>query len=363
MKPGKSEVWGVRALGFAVLAILTAGCVATAAGGLIQSDAPSLQLAPTSPPATPSRPQPSPTTTSPAPEPRPEEPFYVDPLSPAVQQEIEWRAQGMTAKANEIAKISRRPQGIWLTSDAGAVEQEARMIAQGAADAGAPPVVVLYDLPHRDCTGYSAGGAKDAAGYRDWLAKVVRGLGRSAPLVILEPDGIPLAVHGCLSDQQRTERFGLLTDAVTALTQQNGAQVYVDAGNPGFVLDPAPVAAALRQAGIAKAAGFALNVSNFYSTQVNRDYGHRIAADLGGAHFVIDTSRNGNGPATGDQNWCNPPGRALGTPPTRQTGDPVVDAFLWVKNPGESDGPCRPGAPPAGVWWAQYALDLATASS
>jgi endoglucanase len=83
-------------------------------------------------------------------------------------------------------------------------------------------------------------------------------------------------------------------------------------------------------------------------------------------HFVIDTSRNGNGPndmvgdgstftnystAPYDQqasvistlrsgNWCNPPGSGLGLAPRANTGNPLVDAYLWVKIPGESDGQC-----------------------
>jgi len=35
-----------------------------------------------------------------------------------------------------------------------------------------------------------------------------------------------------------------------------------------------------------------------------------------------------------------------------------VDAFLWIKIPGESDGTCQ-GCPPAGTWWPAYALGLA----
>ena len=38
---------------------------------------------------------------------------------------------------------------------------------------------------------------------------------------------------------------------------------------------------------------------------------------------------------------------------------PRMDALLWVKQPGISDGPCRPGEPGAGQWWPEYALELA----
>ncbi|WP_442538328.1 glycoside hydrolase family 6 protein, partial [Streptomyces pseudogriseolus] len=63
-----------------------------------------------------------------------------------------------------------------------------------------------------------------------------------------------------------------------------------------------------------------------------------------------------------DERWCNPPGRALGETPTTRTADPLVDAYLWIKRPGESDGECK-GGPKAGEWWEDYALDLARAST
>jgi endoglucanase len=293
--------------------------------------------------------------------------LYVNPTSSAAQQETSWRAGGRAADADQIAKIARQSQGTWFTTDSAQAQQNAHTLAQQAAASGQTPLAVLYNLPDRDCAGYSAGGAPDAATYRSWVRSLASGFGHSAPVVILEPDGIPGALGTCLSDAQRTERFGLLADAVTTLTAQTGARVYLDAGNPGWVQDTASLAAALRSAGIAHAAGFALNVANFYTNAASLAYGHQIAQQLGGTHFVIDTSRNGNGPATDDgtgaPHWCNPPGRALGTAPTVHTADPELDALLWVKNPGESDGACRAGAPAAGQWWPQYALQLATATS
>ena len=78
----------------------------------------------------------------------------------------------------------------------------------------------------------------------------------------------------------------------------------------------------------------------------------QLSAMLGGAHFTIDTSRNGDGPLPGNREeaWCNPPGRALGVPPTDDTGDERIDAYLWIKRPGDSDGTCR-GGPAAGARW------------
>src|SRR5580692_11948254 len=107
-----------------------------------------------------------------------------------------------------------------------------------------------------------------------------------------------------------------------------------------------------------------LNVSNYKSTSSEITYGKEISKLLGGKHFVIDTSRNGNGPPKCDEGaddetcWCNPPGRALGSPPTASTADPLIDAYLWLKKPGESDGQCN-GGPKAGVFWPDKAPELA----
>ena len=110
--------------------------------------------------------------------------------------------------------------------------------------------------------------------------------------------------------------------------------------------------------------GFSLNVSNYVTTEANTAYGNDLSGLLGGKHFVIDTSRNGNGPYTGNDGaptWCNPPGRAIGDVPSTTTAQPLVAGY-WIKAPGESDGACRPGAPPAGVWWPDYALGLVQGS-
>ena len=122
----------------------------------------------------------------------------------------------------------------------------------------------------------------------------------------------------------------------------------------------------LKDAGVDDADGFALNVSNYKTTEATIKYGKEISKRLGGKHFVIDTSRNGKGPpeVKGDVEaaWCNPSGRGLGTPPTTNTADPSVDAYLWLKKPGESDGQCN-GGPKAGMWWQEKALELAKNAS
>jgi len=100
--------------------------------------------------------------------------------------------------------------------------------------------------------------------------------------------------------------------------------------------------------------GFSLNVSNFNWSVDEFDYAHAVAKALGGdAHALIDTSRNGAG---SDGQWCNPPDRLIGEA-SGTLGDGVVDTNLWIKPPGESDGPCN-GGPAAGSWWPTAAVEL-----
>ena len=244
------------------------------------------------------------------------------------------------------------------------------------------------------------------------------------------------------------ERYTELNYAVVRLEQHPSTSVYLD-GTHSAWLNVAGAATRLVTAGVRRTQGFFLDVSNFqytanlgqygtwisdciaYATSVKpNDFGacpdqywnggpsnnfvgvalspygvwsndaaeqdlntsgenERYSTLLGSTapttHFVIDTSRNGQGPwnptiSTPDpQNWCNPPMRGLGTRPTASTGHALVDAYLWVKVPGESDGSCNRGIsgssvdpvwagitgnptftdPAAGQWFPPQALQLA----
>jgi len=166
----------------------------------------------------------------------------------------------------------------------------------------------------------------------------------------------------CLSEADQKERIGLIKYAVHTFESLPLVWVYIDAGHSGWV--PADdMAARLKASGIDEADGFSLNVSNYKATPDLMKYGKELSAKTGGKHFVIDTIRNGNGApvvkdADSEAAWCNPPGRAIGAPPTSETGEPLCDAFLWIKKPGESDGTCN-GGPKAGEFWPERALELA----
>jgi endoglucanase len=123
--------------------------------------------------------------------------------------------------------------------------------------------------------------------------------------------------------------------------------------------------------------------AQFNTSGIDAAYAGLLSSTVPTTHFVIDTSRNGNGPndmylysqapynqpadplanvntnnggvppvyenvpggiiaTLASGNWCNPPGAGLGLRPTANVASvsPLLDAYLWVKTPGQSDGQC-----------------------
>ena len=96
-------------------------------------------------------------------------------------------------------------------------------------------------------------------------------------------------------------------------------------------------------------------------------------------HYITDTSRNGVTNERQDcANWCNIKGSGLGRRPTTDVADlglnDLLDALVWIKTPGESDGTSDTSAtrhdahcnsvdsfipsPEAGAWSADFFVDL-----
>jgi endoglucanase len=276
--------------------------------------------------------------------------LYVDPASPARRQVDAWR-RSRPADAQSMERIAAQPMAVWMGEWNRDVRGDVARLVEAAARSGTVPVLVAYNIPGRDCGQHSAGGARDEAAYGRWIRAFAEGIGGRSAIVVLEPDAI--ALSRCLSPAQLASRMQMLRGAVREL-ESRGAAVYIDAGHSQWI--PAgEMAGLLSRAGIDEAHGFALNVSNFQPTADNVRYGDALSRLVGGKHYVVDTSRNGAGAAGGE--WCNPTGRSVGETPTTRTGQSRVDAYLWVKRPGESDGRCN-GGPAAGQWWPEYALAL-----
>lgn len=257
------------------------------------------------------------------------------------------------------SRIADRPAAVWFADfTPSTVTARVRAVTSAAAADGRVPVVVPYAVPQRDCGGASEGGAPDLAAYDAWIDGFAAGLGSGEVVVVLEPDSI--AQSDCLGEDERAGRFASLARAGRVLKAADPqARVYYDAGHSDW--NPADrQAGLLARAGAASAAssdGVFTNVSNFNRTSDEIAYARGVLSALGGPPglgAVIDTSRNGNG-APADGEWCDPSGRRIGQAPTLSTGVAGIDAYLWVKLPGESDG-CK-GSP--GTFSPEYAYELA----
>ena len=366
--------------------------------------------------------------------------FYVPKVNHgAIEQIANLTSSGDKADADLIREMIETPQAVWFEGGTPhKVQQDVKNTVQRAAGRGQVPVLVAYNIPFRDCAQYSAGGATSVAEYEAWIDGFAAGIGDNPAVVILEPDGLGIipyynpygsadgsdALEWCQPGEADPEtaaadRFEMLNYAVDKLKENPGTGVYLD-GTHSAWLSVGDAAHRLVQAGIDRADGFFLNVSNYQFTTNLVQYGTWVSSCLSSAttpiefvgcpnqywnggpegtkiaellgpwtgvalssygewsddtevpelntsginaryastqpttHFVLDTSRNGQGPWAptasypDPQDWCNPPGRGLGLRPTADTGNTLVDAYLWVKIPGESDGECTRGLGPAG---------------
>ena len=386
--------------------------------------------------------------------------LYVPKPNPDARAQITALHQsGAHADAELIEGMVETPQAVWFTKGTPddvrtAVDATVRRAK------GTVPVLVAYNIPFRDCAQFSAGGATNTTDYLAWIDAFAAGIGDAEAIVILEPDGLGIIPHyvtveGAVEWCQPAEadpataaadRFFQLNEALDRLNEQPNVRVYLD-GTHSAWLNVGDNASRLIRAGVARAAGFYLNASNYqyspnlvqYGTWISKcitmlgargapgdcanqywnggplpakiavllgewtgvalsNYGVwsdtsdtpnlntsginlRYGSTVGSTHFVIDTSRNSQGPWAPPtappypdaQDWCNPPGRGTGLSPTLDTGTPLVDAYLWIKIPGESDGECTRGLgptgtvdpewgrvdPAAGQWFPEMALQLA----
>jgi endoglucanase len=285
--------------------------------------------------------------------------LFVDPASPAAGAAAAVRTSD-PATAQMLDKVARGASVDWFTGSIPTSTLTASVARRAATirAAGALPVFVVYNIPFRDCGSYSGGGARSAPEYAAWIKAFTAGLGQGRVAVIVEPDA--LAQMTCLTAHRQKERLALVKYAVATLGSRPGTAVYIDAGHSGWIA-PKTMAQRLAAAGVRYARGFSLNVSFFNYASIETTYGRTVSAALGGSHFVIDTSRNGRGPSA-DRAWCNPAGRGLGVLPGTRPVIPQIDAYLWVKHPGFSDGTCN-GGPTAGAWWATYARALASSAN
>lgn len=272
-------------------------------------------------------------------------PFYVNNFD---------RVQNYAEKYPLVRKIFEYPVAFWYGQRNGKpVKHLEKSLARlFRRTLPALPVFVLYNLPNRDMGHYSKGGANSAASYLEFIESFALGVGKLSPIVIFEPDALPHSAEMATAEAQW--RYELMKQALSILTERTNALVYVDIGHSNW-LDPEEAGKLLNSVCVPGVRGFSVNVSNFRTMLESVSWAERVGEYTQYNHYVVDTSRNGNGPYGNE--WCNPPGRAIGQQPTTSTGYALCDAYLWIKIPGESDGRKNNG-PRAGRFWPVYAEQL-----
>lgn len=369
--------------------------------------------------------------------------FYTPRPDHGAIEQIAWlTAHGQRTLADGLRAMIETPQAVWYTGGSGqSLTQSVKAQVQRAAGKRKVPVLVAYNIPFRDCAQFSAGGATSVADYEAWIDAFAAGIGNHEVAVMLEPDSLGIipwytsingAAEWCRPAEAdpataATDRFAMLNYAVNKLGALPKTSVYLDGTHSGW-LGSGDAADRLVKGGVQQADGFFVNLSNYQTTERQLKYGTWISkcvyfgtqgpdwarghfdwcasqyypanpadfstwglsdawydANVGEVspdllpHFVVDTSRNGQGPWTPPagngwpdaQDWCNPPNRGVGLRPTTATGNPLADAFLWVKTPGQSDGQCDRGTgagtdparggmadPAAGAWFREQAAEL-----
>ena len=263
-------------------------------------------------------------------------------------------------------------------------------ILQGAKANGHIPMFVIYDLPNRDCSALASNGeilCEDnscAQGlntyktqYVDKVIEVFKKYPDVPAVAIIEPDSLPnLATN--MSDQKCSQGASAYKAGVAYTLQQVAAlgnvTSYLDVGHGGWLgwdnnLDLVwPIFSEVLQnaGGNSTIRGFVTNTANYQplgsmsntADPCNLKSQYNFAIDevhfidlldkkfsqhgMSGMHYITDTSRNGVTNERRDcANWCNIQGAGLGRRPTTDVSDlglNNLDALVWVKTPGESDG-------------------------
>jgi endoglucanase len=265
--------------------------------------------------------------------------------------------RGRRGDAAKVLLLAQTPQFKWFGRWEQPVVGKLRGMFEQAGDA--VPLLTVFGDEHDGCGGgyNTIGGLAQNGRYRRWIDQVARGIGDSEVVIAFEPDSLGLIE--CLAPSLRAPRLRALAYGVKVLSKLPNATVYVEAGAPDW--EPVPkMARLLRAVGVKRVRGFMLNATHHVTTAKNIRYGVKLSRDVGGKHFVLNTSHNGNGPLYrgGHTIWCNPPNAAAGNLPTTKTANPKIDAYMWIERPGFSNGACNGGPAKVGAWWEKRAIQM-----
>jgi cellulose 1,4-beta-cellobiosidase len=338
--------------------------------------------------------------------------FYID---PEYVKEVEDAAAAAPDLADKIKKVAAFPTAKWIVMNSFVAKiPKVLAAAEKQSAAEGKPILsafVVYNLPNRDCAAKASSGEltlenggpeRYKTEFIDKIAAEFAKYPKQRIVVFLEPDSLPNLVTNqtmktcaVAADVYKTS----IAYAVQKLSMPN-VSIYMDIGHAGWLGWQGNLQRAAKvykdvldlAGGAQKIRGFVTNISN-YNTVASQDgkklgpsnpcpdeltYAKKLdeafsAVGITGKKMVIDTSRNGRPTRSTWSSWCNVKAAGLGPRP-QASPDPILDAYFWVKPPGESDGgsnanspgfdpSCQSGdsmenAPKAGEWFQSYFIEL-----
>jgi endoglucanase len=199
--------------------------------------------------------------------------------------------------------------------------------------------------------------------FKRQINEMAAAIDKRPALILAEIDALGssscIARHGGLPAWEAALKYEVDTfEALphTAVYVEGG---YSDSNSVGYT------AKALNAIGVDKIQGFFTNDTHNQWTINEIRWATKVARRTHGAHFIVNTASNGQGPklnphptTQGVEDLCNAPGRGLGPKFDTSTGFPYADAFMWTHPPGNASG-CGGSGPPGGVFWPPYAIGLA----
>ncbi|QRV95364.1 glycoside hydrolase family 6 protein [Ceratobasidium sp. AG-Ba] len=284
-------------------------------------------------------------------------------------------SEGNSALAAKVAKVGDISTGIWIADRASVSSistylQDALNVQNQSGKKQVVPLVV-YDLPDRDCSGGASAGEFSSANggeakYQEYIQAVYaqfKAFPSITLAVSLEPDSIGNMVSNqgipfCATAAPVQKRG--LAYAISVLGTLPNVNLYLDGAHATWLGWPDSLGPTAKVLGDIYAAAKQLNpnaivrgvgtdVSNYNGLDQEVTYHTDLAPYLTAvgypAHFIVDQGRSGNQNITrSGEDWCNLKFAGLGPRPSANTPSSIVDAILWVKPPGESDGSSDPSS-------------------
>ncbi|KAL1591872.1 hypothetical protein SLS59_009999 [Nothophoma quercina] len=293
-------------------------------------------------------------------------------------------AASLRPAAEAVAKVG---SFVWLDTRAKVPTLDtylADIKQKNAAGAKLVGTFVVYNLPDRDCAALASNGEllidqdgvnKYKVEYIDKIAAILKKYPDVKVNLAIEPDSLANLITnmGVPKCSRAAPYYRDLTAYALRTLNLANVDMYLDGGHAGWLGWDANIGPAAKvYAEVYKAAGspravrgLVTNVSNYNAFRIGtcpaitnpnancdeerfiKAFAPLLEAQGFPAHFIVDVGRSGKQP-TGQQawgDWCNVQGAGFGPRPTTDTGNSLVDALVWVKPGGESDGTSDTSAP------------------